>query len=606
MPIIFLLLLFTSNFLFADTVKGLQLIHEGNLNEGYRILESSFQKEESLSEKGRLAYLLAFGTGTENSQVYYARFALKYHKNLKPTDELKLKIRIADSFMEFGEFNKAYELYHGTLQENGPHQNYVNYQLGYYYLNTKNLKKAFLQWERLRGTDLEKQALKSIGRYWEKLGFPGDIQQLKQSPSFIEGFSVSVDEREKELSLQDLNTYVNKKSSPEMLALLIEKNTLFIKKPCDFSKWYKEDLGLSNDLVFPFLKKCYDVDKSMLKNITQLASPSARTMEEKLFVIQLYQEQGNSKKACELASKENFHSQVFILCEEMSEEILSSITDLLKDGDTNLLTQGRVIRSAAKLPVEQRREFKEKVGETRYAREFLDQPKFFIAEAKDHKFSDETKLLFSAYHRQNEHRMTFIGDLQSLEAKELQAYLAEGAPIKSSVCSFISEDLRKMAIESKLITKSYGVDDHSCSEKLITQDENLSFLATSFIIAKAQKLRLKEGSEWTQELVKESDTAFISPMSGNFGREVNLLLKVQDFKIHKATTEAKLLAELKKLKQLRGEILARKWISIHISEKVSSLYNALLDEFVKVNTASMDRLKLASQVTTFINELRLS
>lgn len=605
MSLIFLLLVFTAQ-LFADTVKGLELIHEGKLKEGYLMIESSFQKEDSADEKGKLAYLLAYGEGTETSQVYYARYALKYHKSLQPSEQLKLKIRIADSFLEYGELTKAFEYYQDTLKENGPHHNYVKYQLGYYYLNNKKPIKTYSQWASLRGTDLQEKALKSIGRYWEKLNFPGDMELLKTSPSFIEGFAVAVDEREKELTLKDLNTFVQKKISPEMLTLLIEKNTLFIKRPCDFIKWYDRQLGLSNELIYPYLKKCYDTDKNMLKDLTKLASTTATTKEEKRFVIQLYLEQGNSEKACELSSQERLHPQVFLWCKEASQEMLTSIVDVLKDGNVDLLTQAKVIRSTAKLSLEIRKNFKIKVGETLYAREFFDQPEFFVSEARAQDFLEETKLLFLAYHRLSEHRKAFDNDFKTNSSKELQAYLADGTAIETTPCAFGSEDLRKIAIEAKLLSLTYGVDDQLCSAELIVEDENLSFLATSSIISKGLKVQLDAKSDLSAELLKDKDISFIRPMNGKFGKEVNLFLKVQDFKIQKVASEAKLLAELKKLKKLREEIVSRKWFSAKISERISLLFNALLDEFVRVNSPFIAKLKLATQVSVFINELRLS
>lgn len=606
MPLILLFLIFNASLIFADTVKGLQLIHEGKLREGYLNLESSFHKTESQDEKGRLAYLLAFGTGTGTSQVYYARYALKYHKGLSDTEQLKLKILTADSFMDYGEFTKAFELYQETLKTPGPHKSYVQYQLGYYYLNTQKPQNAFSQWSSLLTTDLKDKAMKSIGRYWEKMNFLGDVKQLKTNPSFMEGFSVSVDEREEELTLQDLNKFKEKKSGPEMLTLLIEKNTLFIKKPCEFAKWYDVKLGLNNDLIFPILKKCYDTDKNMADRITQMASSVAATQEEKLFVITLYKEQGIKRKACEWASLENFHTHVFTLCEESSDEMAHSLTEVLKEGDKNLLSLGRVIKSAGRLPLDQRKKLKSIIGETQYAREFFDRPDYFISEAKALGFSDETKLLFSVFHRFSEHQKVFEKDLQSSEAKELQDYLSRGIPVKTTSCGFNNEDLRRIVIEAKLSSGNFGPDDQSCSSQLISQDEGLSFLASSLIIARAKRVRLDSGAILSSEILNNNEISSIRPLEGNFGKEINLYLKVQNFKTKNIASSSDLLSELRKLKQLRSEIMTRKWLSVKVSEKVSENYNALLDEFVSRNAASMEKLKLASQVSAFIKELRLA
>ena len=606
MPLILFALMLTSSLLFADTVKGLRLIQEGKLGEGYQCLESSFQNAQSQYEKGRLAHLLAFGTGTESSQVYYARFALKYHKGLKNSEILKLKILIADSFMDHGEFEKAFEFYQESLKEKGPHENYVQYQLGYYYLNTQKAQKAFSLWSGLLMTDYKDRALRSIGRYWEKMNFPGNVQQLQMSSSFMEGFSVSVDEREKELTLTDLNKFVHQESGPEMLTLLVEKNPIFIKKPCEFTRWYNNKLSLKNDLIFPYLKKCFDTDKKMTGKIAQLASAIAATKEEKLFVVSLYKTLGEDKRACELASRESMHAYVFSLCEESSEEIVKSITEVLKESDKTLLPLSRVIRSAVRLPLDKRKEFMTIIGETQFAREFINQPDIFINEARTLGFTDETRLLFSAYHRLSEQRKVFEKDLQSNVAKDLQGYLSDGTFIKTSPCVFRIEDLRKIAIESRLISGQFGQVDQSCSDELIDHDEGLSFLASSLIISKAKRITLDTGVILAKEILKDGDIASVRPMAGDFGKEIKLLLKVQNFKTNKITTASTLLSELKKLKKLRFEISSRKWLSMKVSQKVSGHYNALLDEFVRKNAASMERLNLVSKVSAFIKELRLS
>lgn len=607
MPLIMILVLIILSAASADTAEGLSLLRKGQIKEGYKHLEDCFHKEKSDKEKGRIAGLLAFGEGISTSQIYYARFALKYHPDLKPEDKVNLEIRIADSFMEFGEFKKAQEIYVKLKKGQPLLSDYINYQLGYYYLNTRDPEKAYEFWISIKESNLKPKALRSIGRYWEMMKFPGNIQELSRDSFFMEGFSSSVDEREKVLTLGDLNNYLSKKSSPSMVALLIEKNPIFISRPCDFVKWYRPEINLPNELVFPYLRGCLENDKNHIKKISEIAQAQSKSKDERLFLISLFREQNLNDQACDVATKGELHHTVLSTCQEKSPEMIHSISQILKFGDKEYLRASRVIRSSTHLSISDQKQMIKIVGEQYFLSQLYDSSQALLQMVQLHEFTQESLVNVIIHQRHDrpflQQMRDFIKDKVGLEIFD---YLSLGKSISANVCQLTSMDQRKIVLESKLSEANISQEDLSCSEELLNSNSDLFQLANERIIESSDKVFVDNNIKVTISIMSSDEVRPIKLPPGDFGVELSLLLKVQNFSLKRVSSSDSLLRELKALKKLRQLITTHKWKSSVVTRKASAHFNHLLDQFYEQNKSSFARLNLDTQVEDYIRKMRFS
>lgn len=600
-----LLLLLFKALAFADTLPGLRLMQEGKTKEGIAHLEKEFQSETGNDEKARIAYVLAFASGTQSSPVYYARYALKYQKDLGVAETQKLRIRIADSFLEFGKLTEAKSIYDELLKEKSSWRDYIQYQLGYYYLNSKQRAQAYEVWSMLLGTELRQEALRSIGRYWETLGLPDGVKKLASEKAFLDGFAAAVDERQSELTTKDLDLFVKKKATPVMLTLLIEKNPLFVKAPCDFVKWYKPELALSHELVFPLISKC-DVKRELPKK-ARIAELSAITKDEKIYLISLFGELNQKERSCQLAGDESIHEAVVHYCEEGSGEIERSVRSVLQTGDKTLLSSGKVIRSSLSLSTKEQEQILRVVGESRFAQEFFESPSSFIHLGTKLGFRDETFLLFVIFDRKDHTRQGMVRDLlKERKAKELLNYLDTGKVFQTPACTFENDTLKKIALESRLRSGLFSEDDLVCGHKLLIDDQALSAIAIITILERAQKIMIDPHVDLAREVLKDSAVHSLPVVAGGLGQEVSLLVKIQNYPVKQMLDSEKLLAELRQLKRLRQEIAGRKWSSEKVLAKAVADFHALLDKFLGANEKNLTTLNLLSKVNTFIEGMRFT
>jgi hypothetical protein len=287
--------------------------------------------------------------------------------------------------------------------------------------------------------------------------------------------------------------------------------------------------------------------------------------------------------------------------------MLMAISSLLKNKDIQNLGLPRVIRSSAKLPKDELRQYVTLVGENKYVREFFDQPEIFYQLLKIFNFSDESKLLFVAYHRSDSEKVGFLNEeIKDIPAKDLYSYLTQGKAITSDICFFEYEDLRKIALESKLLGQGFSQKDYACSHQLISRDPVLSFLATSVIVVKAQRLRAETQTDLGLEVLRGQDATKIRPLEGDYAKEIELFLKVQNLRLRLVRTSEGLLKQIKILQNLRKEISSRKWLSEKISKKSTMLFNNSIDLFLEENKSALESLKLQAQVNNFLQQLRLS
>jgi hypothetical protein len=522
--------------------------------------------------------------------------------------------------MGLGEFKKAFDMYHGVSKAESEHKHYIDYQLGYYYLNTGAFKKAFDLWFSLRSSPFEGKGLKSIGRYWEKLGFLGDIKLLSLQSAFLEGFSAFVDEREKALTLKDLNLFVVKQSSGTMLALLIEKNPVFIKNSCGFVKWYETRFELPNQLVFPYLQRCTDPNKELQQKKIIISKAQAITRDEKLFLVSLYQKAEMKNESCQmahtevLASEQSFIPTVMAMCEENSTEIQHAIKivlhNKLKEYQQHLKS-GRIIRSAGALDVKDQSLLMNLVGEEAFAQEFIDNQVIFNGLTKVFKLSDETFLKYALFHKKNADVMNMVfGQLQTKEARELYTYLKSGSPYCGPVCSLSGNFEKKIALESKMISQKIDAKDLSCAAELIGADKGLSLLATELIIQQSEVVKTDETAKLSVELLKTGPERLIpsieqiKSLSPDWGKDVGAYLNVQGHRLGRTNSSESLLRELRKLKHLRTSLSSRTWVSQKIADRSLKDFNSILSNFLILNQNLLIKLNLTEQFNRFADEMR--
>lgn len=609
MPVIAFLFFLSSLYVNAATlVEGMKLVSTGKA-EGYEILEVVFLEEQDSAEKGRIAYVLAFAPNgvVKASTVYYARYALKYRPNLERSETQKLNLKVADSFLELGELEEAKKIYL-DLQKSAPELNdYISYQLGYYYLNVKDYPKASELWLKLS----TKHSLKSLGRYWERLGFPGNIKILSVTPSFLEGFSVFVDEREKGLNLKDLDVFVSKGASPQMLTLLIEKNPLFMKGSCDFVNWYNESLKLPNELVFPFLQRCHDKEPRKEK-VAVIARAQAQSLSEKAFLISIEDKLGNRSKACALASDEAFINSVISLCEEKSDRLVKGIRHALKNKQSHdYLKQGHVLRSALDLTKNERDELMAIVSPQAMAQAFYADELGFLSLNSDHHFSDEILLSYALEHRGVAEKISPLIEKASASAtKDLLRYLAGGQSFTGDACEATTNLGKKIALEAKLSSGSITVSDRSCLNEVIQGEKSLYLLALEEVIARASMVKTNNSADLGNELFSTAEVvsvpaiSSISSVSPDWARDIELYLNVQNRKARGVSSGDGLLHEMKKLKTLRNEISRHRWSGRKVAQKATARFNEILDESIKINEVTVARLNLKGQFNSFIDSMR--
>lgn len=625
MPVLGILLIIIQLAWASPLLKGMELIQQGELPEGYALLEEAFLKEEKQIEKSKIARLLAYSPqgGTKASPVYYARFALKYHQALTNAEKAKLKLHIADSFMELGEFEKARQYYEEIMHSNPDLKDYVEYQLGYYYLNTRKKKKAFGNWWRLAhgNRELSSQAFKSIGRYWEDLGFLGDIKLLSENPSFMEGFSSFVDQRDEALTLKVLNVFVSKKASGQMLEMLVERNTLFVKDPCGFLSWYQTSYSLSNGLVFPYASQCIEANNSQLPKAIEVIQAQAASEDEKSFLLSLFVKAGRQGDACRVGYDEiskghySFIPHIFSNCEARSSEMVSSLRLVL---DMNLkqyfkyLQNAAVIRSSLDLDSKGRKKFLNLLGERNFIKPFLKDEASFLTLMKDTDLTDESLLTFVLAQGRNERSSLQVKPLlKSEEAKELNEYLVSNKSFEGDVCTLENEIFQKLAIESKVKSGTLSTQEVSCSRKHLEQDKALTLLAIESLVSTSKTVLLKEGTRVSDEIMKSSEVKTlpsiraISQLSKEWAGDIEILMKVQNYPKRLASSQERLLSALKRFRVLRHGLVKRIWHSKVIADKTYQHFNKHLDEFLELNDPHLKESQLSAKVSSFIEGMRL-
>lgn len=606
----------------TSVADGLVLIKNGKAKEGYSQLEEHFNQEMRAQEKGELAYLLSYAPPgmTSAPGAYYARYALKYAVSLSLAQKTQLKIYIADSFMGFGEFKKAKDLYEEILKEDPSKADYVNYQLGYYYLNTKEVVKAYSEWIKLVNSKspLGESSLKSLGRYWEKMNFPGDIKHLSAQQSFKDGFAVSVDEREKELTLEDLNRFVRHGSSSEMIGMLVTKNLLFMKDDCGFVNWYRPEYKLDNSIVFPLVKRC--TDKVVSEKALLITEAQASSVAEKLFLLGQYQRVGKDHAGCKLADKELKESRyefligVFTFCPEKSESMYNAIRMVLQAKNKEhyeTLKTSRVIRASFALAVSEQQKVMNLITEEAFVQELLQNEAAFLTFIKVHQLSDDSLIRFVLFNDRKSEKIQLVRNHFSTKyGKDLVEYLSSGKSYDHDLCSIQGQTMKRIALESKITNRTLKPQDLTCADNLLSVDHGLKLLGYEEIIKDSTELKIKDGVSFEEEFFRSSTQKFLPSLdklkqiSASWSGDVAVLLRVQNHQIKAASTSKELIGQMKALQKLKNQINGQTWTSQVVSGKTVTSFNDLLSKTSEKNNSLITKLDLKKQFDTYFAEMR--
>lgn len=152
-------------------VKGLELISAGQTKQGMSLLDrnfSDFDRENKIIAANILA--LSAEKDLSNDQSYYAKYALKFDKNLDQNQQAKLLRPLADYQFKSGLIKPAIKSYEDAIRLTFDNslKNYLQYKLGWAYINDNKYLKMYVLWAPLlnQDTPLQTQIIHDFSKFW--------------------------------------------------------------------------------------------------------------------------------------------------------------------------------------------------------------------------------------------------------------------------------------------------------------------------------------------------------------------------------------------------------------------------------------------------------
>lgn len=607
MRLLIILLVF-SNFVWGSSMfEGLSLIKQNKFADGYSHLENSYNLESNSELKAELAFILAFASKEyiKGSPAYYARYVLKYKQDLSSSDMGRLKLIVADSFMEIAEFNEAKRYYQEVIRLLPEEKDYITYQMGFYHLNNKSYDNAFKNWWSIGSPD----TFKAIGRYWEKMNFPGNIFQLSSNPDFIAGFTRAVEEREKELSLKDLNQFRSQKASPEMLGVLIDRNPLFVKDPCGFVDWYQPEIKISNNIVFPYLQKCLSIDDKKLNKIISISESAAANVEEKTFLARLYHQKADELKACRISGGNV--PLVIAYCKENTKELEQGVQIILNQQLVqykHLLENEKVLMSLSSFDKNTVSRIRQVISEEAFVNGALSQEEVFLSSLES--LSEDSLFKYILFHSRESSKIQLVSSrIQSAQGKLLLDYLKDKTPITASLCDFGSVIQKKLAAESKLNNDTIDRADFNCMGTVLEEDSNLLVLVLEKSINRAEKVQLVKEVSLVETYFETKNIVSIpesmmTKLSAEFAKDLELLLVTQDFKIRRNSSSEGLMQTLAQTRNIKLKLSKRTWHSKVLADKAIAFFNRHLIKLENENQSLVSKLKMDDAFKSYLSGMK--
>ncbi len=300
-----LILIFSFNS-FANLSEGIQLIANGDKENGVKVLEQSFD-QSSFEKQARMALILSRvkDIKMENSPIYYAKYALKFLKNnLSNEEKALLNIELADYHLGIGSLVVSEKYYKQALSFDSKKaiDEYINYRLAWVYYNNEEFsrtKKHLLKVLKTTKLEMRNDALYLLGKTSVEtstniIQFLG--QEILNDEFFLKG---AVDSKEyiskKEIKGQYSNFFYSVHGKVENACAILDLNKLNLPT----------DLEISSDKVTSYLKSCLVNDPKRSQNVQALIVKNNWRQKYSDIYALSHLMNGNKEESCKLY-KEKF------------------------------------------------------------------------------------------------------------------------------------------------------------------------------------------------------------------------------------------------------------------------------------------------------------
>jgi len=310
--------------------ESLNLISKGKIKPAVKILKKLIRKEKNPQQRTAYAALLAqmpLSVNIGGKRHQFAAQALDHPKFLDPDHLVKLSRIAGDGYFEEAELEKAILYYSLGLDKSlsdNKEISYINYKLGFVYINQREYLKSFPRlveaYEQDKTKTLQETIAYDIGKTWsESQFFKTKVPMAKLSHFFLDKEKMG-----KEIAKGILSTFKKfpKKKDQGILTQISDSDPVFFKilmehlidseysqtkESCDFVLWLaKLESPIKAEKISPTLNSCSKKvvqkqgakKKEILEALAKVYGQIKIQGKDRFAYSQILQLKGESSKAC--------------------------------------------------------------------------------------------------------------------------------------------------------------------------------------------------------------------------------------------------------------------------------------------------------------------